>query len=275
MKIQNSGNIQKANSDVLPKKNNSPQKEEIKKIKTNENIIENKNNNNEKEENILKDKKIKVKELKDFINKQSSDSFHNSIEKKVNESEKKTYEDLKNYLQNAKEEINENKNKNEIHNNTKKKEEFYNVNRYMNMLSSFVNGEEDDNNSTHNNTENEVVEIHEERENNNISEKESILGSNVDLYKINILLPKEVEEIKKKKKELEKIYGKDTIEKLKSYVLQNTDKNIFKYDVKGIIELIKNGINKKELKVPPEKINELINLIPDIFSFVIADKIKT
>ena len=92
---------------------------------------------------------------------------------------------------------------------------------------------------------------------------------------INILLPKEVEEIKKKKKELEKIYGKDTIEKLKSYVLQNTDKNIFKYDVKGIIELIKNGINKKELKVPPEKINELINLIPDIFSFVIADKIKT
>ena len=89
MKIQNSGNIQKANSDVLPKKNNSPQKEEIKKIKTNENIIENKNNNNEKEENILKDKKIKVKELKDFINKQSSDSFHNSIEKKVNESEKK------------------------------------------------------------------------------------------------------------------------------------------------------------------------------------------
>ena len=275
MKIQNSGNIQKANSDVLPKKNNSPQKEEIKKIKTNENIIENKNNNNEKEENILKDKKIKVKELKDFINKQSSDSFHNSIEKKVNESEKKTYEDLKNYLKNAKEEINENKNKNEIHNNTKKKEEFYNVNRYMNMLSSFVNGEEDDNNSTHNNTENEVVEIHEERENNNISEKESILGSNVDLYKINILLPKEVEEIKKKKKELEKIYGKDTIEKLKSYVLQNTDKNIFKYDVKGIIELIKNGINKKELKVPPEKINELINLIPDIFSFVIADKIKT
>ena len=275
MKIQNSGNIQKANSDVLPKTNNSPQKEEIKKIKTNENIIENKNNNNEKEENILKDKKIKVKELKDFINKQSSDSFHNSIEKKVNESEKKTYEDLKNYLKNAKEEINENKNKNEIHNNTKKKEEFYNVNRYMNMLSSFVNGEEEDNNSTHNNTENEVVEIHEERENNNISEKESILGSNVDLYKINILLPKEVEEIKKKKKELEKIYGKDTIEKLKSYVLQNTDKNIFKYDVKGIIELIKNGINKKELKVPPEKINELINLIPDIFSFVIADKIKT
>ena len=118
----------------------------------------------------------------------------------MNESEKKTYEDLKNYLKNAKEEINENKNKNEIHNNTKKKEEFYNVNRYMNMLSSFVNGEEEDNNSTHNNTENEVVEIHEERENNNISEKESILGSNVDLYKINILLPKEVEEIKKKKK---------------------------------------------------------------------------
>ena len=33
MKIQNSGNIQKANSDVLPKTNNSPQKEEIKKIK--------------------------------------------------------------------------------------------------------------------------------------------------------------------------------------------------------------------------------------------------
>lgn len=275
MKIQNSGNIQKANSDVLPKTNNSPQKEEIKKIKTNENIIENKNNNNDKQVNLLKDKKIQVKELKDFINKQSSDSFHNSTEKKVNESEKKTYEDLKNYLKNAKEEINENKNKNEIHNNTKKKEEFYNVNRYMNMLSSFVNGEEEDNNSTHNNTENEVVEIHEERENNNISEKESILGSNVDLYKINILLPKEVEEIKKKKKELEKIYGKDTIEKLKSYVLQNTDKNIFKYDVKGIIELIKNGINKKELKVPPEKINELINLIPDIFSFVIADKIKT
>ena len=275
MKIQNSGNIQKANSDVLPKTNNSPQKEEIKKIKTNENIIENKNNNNDKQVNLLKDKKIQVKELKDFINKQSSDSFHNSTEKKVNESEKKTYEDLKNYIKNAKEEINENKNKNEIHNNTKKKEEFYNVNRYMNMLSSFVNGEEEDNNSTHNNTENEVVEIHEERENNNISEKESILGSNVDLYKINILLPKEVEEIKKKKKELEKIYGKDTIEKLKSYVLQNTDKNIFKYDVKGIIELIKNGINKKELKVPPEKINELINLIPDIFSFVIADKIKT
>ena len=275
MKIQNSGNIQKANSDLLPKTNDSPKKEEIKKIKTNENIIENKNNNNNKEVNLLKDKKIQVKELKDFINKQSSDSFHNSTEKKVNESEKKTYEDLKNYLKNAKEEINENKNKNEIHNNTKKKEEFYNVNRYMNMLSSFVNGEEEDNNSTHNNTENEVVEIHEERENNNISEKESILGSNVDLYKINILLPKEVEEIKKKKKELEKIYGKDTIEKLKSYVLQNTDKNIFKYDVKGIIELIKNGINKKELKVPPEKINELINLIPDIFSFVIADKIKT
>ena len=275
MKIQNSGNIQKANSDVLPKTNNSPQKEEIKKIKTNENIIENKNNNNDKQVNLLKDKKIQVKELKDFINKQSSDSFHNSTEKKVNESEKKTYEDLKNYLKNAKEEINENKNKNEIHNNTKKKEEFYNVNRYMNMLSSFVNGEEEDNNTTHNTTENEVAEIHEERENNNISEKESILGSNVDLYKINILLPKEVEEIKKKKKELEKIYGKDTIEKLKSYVLQNTDKNIFKYDVKGIIELIKNGINKKELKVPPEKINELINLIPDIFSFVIADKIKT
>ena len=200
MKIQNSGNIQKANSDVLPKTNNSPQKEEIKKIKTNENIIENKNNNNDKQVNLLKDKKIQVKELKDFINKQSSDSFHNSTEKKVNESEKKTYEDLKNYLKNAKEEINENKNKNEIHNNTKKKEEFYNVNRYMNMLSSFVNGEEEDNNSTHNNTENEVVEIHEERENNNISEKESILGSNVDLYKINILLPKEVEEIKKKKK---------------------------------------------------------------------------
>ena len=83
MKIQNSGNIQKANSDVLPKTNNSPQKEEIKKIKTNENIIENKNNNNDKQVNLLKDKKIQVKELKDFINKQSSDSFHNSTEKKV------------------------------------------------------------------------------------------------------------------------------------------------------------------------------------------------
>ena len=125
-----------------------------------------------------------------------------------------------------------------------------------------------------NNIKNDV-ENNEIRDNNNISEKESMLNSNVELYKINILLPKEVDEIKKTKKELEKLYGKENIEILEKYVSSKTDKNILKYDEKEIIKLIKNGIQNKELTIPEQKTNEIINLIPDIFSFVIADKIKS
>ncbi len=125
-----------------------------------------------------------------------------------------------------------------------------------------------------NNIKNDV-ENNEIRDNNNISEKESMLNSNVELYKINILLPKEVDEIKKTKKELEKLYGKENIEILEKYVSSKTDKNILKYDEKEIIKLIKNGIEKKELNIPVEKTDGIINLIPDIFSFVIADKIKS
>ncbi len=153
----------------------------------------------------------------------------------------------------------------------------------MNMLSSLINGEEDET-PGNDNIKNEIekennikneIENNEIRDNNNISEKESILNSNVELYKINFLLPKEVDEIKKTKKELEKLYGKENIEILEKYVSSKTDKNILKYDEKGIIELIKNGIQNKELTIPEQKINEIINLIPDIFSFIIADKIKS
>ena len=167
--------------------------------------------------------------------------------------------------------------------NLKKKEEFYNVNRYINILSSFMNGEEEetpinDNIKTEIEKDNNIkndVENNEIRDNNNISEKESMLNSNVELYKINILLPKEVDEIKKTKKELEKLYGNENIEILEKYVSSKTDKNILKYDEKEIIKLIKNGIEKKELNIPVEKTEGIINLIPDIFSFVITDKIKS
>ena len=146
-----------------------------------------------------------------------------------------------------------------------------------------MNGEEEetpmnDNNKTEIEKDNNIkndVENNEIRDNNNISEKESMLNSNVELYKINILLPKEVDEIKKTKKELEKLYGKENIEILEKYVSSKTDKNILKYDEKAIIELIRNGIEKKELNIPVEKIDGIINLIPDIFSFVIANKIKS
>lgn len=228
---------------------------------------------------MSKDKKL---ELKQFLNKKSGE---NIIERKPRyEQSDKTFDDLKNYFKIAKEEINNNKSNPNIH--FKKDEEFYNVNRYINILSSFMNGEEEEtpgNNIIKNENENEQnnnnnntkkdVENNEIRDNNNISEKEALLNSNLGLYQIKHLLPKEVEEIKKLKRELEKVYGKENIEKLEHYVSLKTDKNILKYDEKAIIEKIKNGIEKKELNISIEKINDIINLIPDIFSFVIAKKI--
>ncbi len=284
--------IAKTNTNDLTKTNFSNKNSddnEIKKTKTNieKNSIKTESNKEEIEinektivnPNITNLSKNKAKELKNFLNKKSGE---NSIEKKPTfEPENKTFDDLKNYVKIAKEELNNNKSDSNIQ--LKKKEEFYNVNRYMNMLSSLINGEEDET-PGNDNIKNEIekennikneIENNEIRDNNNISEKESILNSNVELYKINFLLPKEVDEIKKNKKELGKIYGKENIEKLENYVSSKTDKNILKYDEKGIIELIKNGIQNKELTIPEQKINEIINLIPDIFSFVIADKIKS
>ena len=274
--------IAKTNTNDLTKTNFSNKNSddnEIKKTKTNieKNSIKTESNKEEIEinektivnPNITNLSKNKAKELKNFLNKKSGE---NSIEKKPTfEPENKTFDDLKNYVKIAKEELNNNKSDSNIQ--LKKKEEFYNVNRYMNMLSSLINGEEDET-PGNDNIKNEI-ENNEIRDNNNISEKESILNSNVELYKINFLLPKEVDEIKKNKKELGKIYGKENIEKLENYVSSKTDKNILKYDEKGIIELIKNGIQNKELTIPEQKTNEIINLIPDIFSFVIADKIKS
>ena len=274
--------IAKTNTNDLTKTNFSNKNSddnEIKKTKTNieKNSIKTESNKEEIEinektivnPNITNLSKNKAKELKNFLNKKSGE---NSIEKKPTfEPENKTFDDLKNYVKIAKEELNNNKSDSNIQ--LKKKEEFYNVNRYMNMLSSLINGEEDKT-PGNDNIKNEI-ENNEIRDNNNISEKESILNSNVELYKINFLLPKEVDEIKKNKKELGKIYGKENIEKLENYVSSKTDKNILKYDEKGIIELIKNGIQNKELTIPEQKTNEIINLIPDIFSFVIADKIKS
>ena len=284
--------IAKTNTNDLTKtnfSNKNSDNNEIKKTKTNieKNSIKTESNKEEIEinektivnPNITNLSKNKAKELKNFLNKKSGE---NSIEKKPTfEPENKTFDDLKNYVKIAKEELNNNKSDSNIQ--LKKKEEFYNVNRYMNMLSSLINGEEDET-PGNDNIKNEIekennikneIENNEIRDNNNISEKESILNSNVELYKINFLLPKEVDEIKKNKKELGKIYGKENIEKLENYVSSKTDKNILKYDEKGIIELIKNGIQNKELTIPEQKINEIINLIPDIFSFVIADKIKS
>ena len=284
--------IAKTNTNDLTKTNFSNKNSddnEIKKTKTNieKNSIKTESNKEEIEinektivnPNITNLSKNKAKELKNFLNKKSGE---NSIEKKPTfEPENKTFDDLKNYVKIAKEELNNNKSDSNIQ--LKKKEEFYNVNRYMNMLSSLINGEEDET-PGNDNIKNEIekennikneIENNEIRDNNNISEKESILNSNVELYKINFLLPKEVDEIKKNKKELGKIYGKENIEKLVNYVSSKTDKNILKYDEKGIIELIKNGIQNKELTIPEQKTNEIINLIPDIFSFVIADKIKS
>ncbi len=284
--------IAKTNTNDLTKTNFSNKNSddnEIKKTKTNieKNSIKTESNKEEIEinektivnPNITNLSKNKAKELKNFLNKKSGE---NSIEKKPTfEPENKTFDDLKNYVKIAKEELNNNKSDSNIQ--LKKKEEFYNVNRYMNMLSSLINGEEDET-PGNDNIKNEIekennikneIENNEIRDNNNISEKESILNSNVELYKINFLLPKEVDEIKKNKKELGKIYGKENIEKLENYVSSKTDKNILKYDEKGIIELIKNGIQNKELTIPEQKTNEIINLIPDIFSFVIADKIKS
>ena len=222
---------------------------------------------------MSKDKKL---ELKQFLNKKSGE---NIIERKPRyEQSDKTFDDLKNYFKIAKKEINNNKSNPNIH--FKKDEEFYNVNRYINILSSFMNGEEEEtpgNNIIKNENENEQnnnnnntkkdVENNEIRDNNNISEKEALLNSNLGLYQIKHLLPKEVEEIKKLKGELEKVYGKE------HYVSLKTDKNILKYDEKAIIEEIKNGIERKELNISIEKINDIINLIPDIFFFVIAKKI--
>ena len=284
--------IAKTNTNDLTKTNFSNKNSddnEIKKTKTNieKNSIKTESNKEEIEinektivnPNITNLSKNKAKELKNFLNKKSGE---NSIEKKPTfEPENKTFDDLKNYVKIAKEELNNNKSDSNIQ--LKKKEEFYNVNRYMNMLSSLINGEEDET-PGNDNIKNEIekennikneIENNEIRDNNNISEKESILNSNVELYKINFLLPKEVDEIKKNKKELGKIYGKENIEKLENYVSSKTDKNILKYDEKEIIKLIKNGIEKKELNIPVEKTEGIINLIPDIFSFVIADKIKS
>ena len=284
--------IAKTNTNDLTKTNFSNKNSddnEIKKTKTNieKNSIKTESNKEEIEinektivnPNITNLSKNKAKELKNFLNKKSGE---NSIEKKPTfEPENKTFDDLKNYVKIAKEELNNNKNDSNIQ--LKKKEEFYNVNRYMNMLSSLINGEEDET-PGNDNIKNEIekennikneIENNEIRDNNNISEKESILNSNVELYKINFLLPKEVDEIKKNKKELGKIYGKENIEKLENYVSSKTDKNILKYDEKGIIELIKTGVENKELTIPQQKTKEIINLIPDIFSFVIADKIKS
>jgi hypothetical protein len=274
--------IAKTNTNDLTKTNFSNKNSddnEIKKTKTNieKNSIKTESNKEEIEinektivnPNITNLSKNKAKELKNFLNKKSGE---NSIEKKPTfEPENKTFDDLKNYVKIAKEELNNNKSDSNIQ--LKKKEEFYNVNRYMNMLSSLINGEEDET-PGNDNIKNEI-ENNEIRDNNNISEKEALLNSNLGLYQIKHLLPKEVEEIKKLKRELEKVYGKENIEKLEHYVSLKTDKNILKYDEKGIIELIKNGIQNKELTIPEQKINEIINLIPDIFSFVIADKIKS
>ena len=271
---------------MLPKKeniiNNDNNKinieNEVKKAKTDD--IKDEHLCDNKEEGKIK-KKATKEEIKNFFKKKGKSSGNkeseNNDKKEKKDIVKIKFDNLKNYLTFVEKEVNIDKeNNNNNNNNLKQKVEYYNVNRFMNLLSSYYNGEEEKENISNINIEKEKEKenLNELRENNNISEKEAQLGTNLQLYKLIFLSSNDIQELKEKKKKLEKIYGKEIFEKLKKCVSENTDKTNLKYNIKGIKEVILESIKTKDIKIEENKFNEILKIIPDIFSFVIADKIR-
>ena len=195
---------------MLPKKeniiNNDNNKinieNEVKKAKTDD--IKDENLCDNKEEGKIK-KKATKEEIKNFFKKKGKSSGNkeseNNDKKEKKDIVKIKFDNLKNYLTFAEKEVNiDNDNNNNNNNNLKQKVEYYNVNRFMNLLSSYYNGEEEKENISNINIEKEKENLNELRENNNISEKEAQLGTNLQLYKLIFLSSNDIQELKEKKK---------------------------------------------------------------------------
>ena len=158
------------------------------------------------------------------------------------------------------------------------KEEIYSTYKLLNLMSSIINDEkyEDDENY-----ENEKTIINDDY--GNLSDSKIIFSNNINIsnddniLKKNTFGNKEKKEVENLKNGIEKKLGKDFTNFLINYVSNESDKKSIQFDQKNIVEKLRNDFSSKKLNVLNGNLNLLnkgIELLPNIFSVIIAKRIE-
>ncbi len=219
--------------------------------------------------------------LQDFIkNVKKEIVFEDTNNKEIMfSSEKKNIpkikiKDSKNLKKSQTSEENNSNNSSLKENDYQKKKQFYDANKYLDILSSTINGknynleEEDDNdffllNNDYQNLDEIVL--------NNPSQTQNISKRYLQKSVLSYEDKKDIDSIRKK---IENKLGNDITKSMIKYVSDNTNKELLQFDKKQIEYKIRKDYENKKLNIQLPLLNESIQLLPEIYSVIIADRME-
>ena len=216
--------------------------------------------------------------LQDFIkNGKKEIIFQDSNSKEILLENEKTTKVLKIKIKET------NKNKNSFSNEEKsdsikfnefkKKKDLYDANKVLDIIQNTYLGfnyddeEEDENEETLINDDygnlDEIIS-----DNNHINN----ININAQPFEKTFLSKKDKDDIQIIRNQIESKLGKDFTKFLIHYVSSRTDKELLKFDQKEIEKKLKRDYENKKIKVSYSLLNESFNLLPEIYSIVIAER---
>ena len=157
--------------------------------------------------------------------------------------------------------------------NLKKKKDLYDANKVLDIIQNTYLGfnyddeEEDENEETLINDDygnlDEIIS-----DNNHINN----ININAQPFEKTFLSKKDKDDIQIIRNQIESKLGKDFTKFLIHYVSSRTDKELLKFDQKEIEKKLKRDYENKKIKVSYSLLNESFNLLPEIYSIVIAER---
>ena len=155
----------------------------------------------------------------------------------------------------------------------KKKKQLYDATKYLNILSSTINGlnynfeEEDDNETIINNDFQNLDEI----VLTNPSQTQKIKKSS---FKKSVLTNQDKKEIENIRKKIENKLGNEFTKYMIKYVSENTNKELLNFDQKQIEDKLRKDYENKKINIDLNVLNDSIQLLPDIYSLIVASRME-
>ena len=217
--------------------------------------------------------------LQDFIkNGKKEIVFEDSNNKEIIFSEKKLFpkikiKDSQNLKKSQTSEENNSNNSSLKENDYQKKKQLYDATKYLNILSSTINGlnynfeEEDDNETIINNDFQNLDEI----VLTNPSQTQKIKKSS---FKKSVLTNQDKKEIENIRKKIENKLGNEFTKYMIKYVSENTNKELLNFDQKQIEDKLRKDYENKKINIDLNVLNDSIQLLPDIYSLIVASRME-
>ena len=215
--------------------------------------------------------------LQDFIkNGKKEIVFEDSNNKEIIFSEKKLFpkikiKDSQNLKKSQTSEENNSNNSSLKENDYQKKKQLYDATKYLNILSSTINGlnynneEKDDNETIINNDFQNLDEI----VLTNPSQTQKIKKSS---FKKSVLTNQDKKEIENIKKKIENKLGNEFTKYMIKYVSENTNKELLNFDQKQIEDKLRKDYENKKINKKIKVLNDSTQVLNEIYYHIVDSK---